>query len=209
MEASGEARCTRYSYFFNFWIFILLLAVRPSLHYNSTTTIRMDNDDLGLLKSLYRRLQDFRNKRLFFQECRRSGVIPDGVSLQFNLALGVNEPVLVTRIESILEKASSEIMDTLEDFCVENEADLETKYDDAKENFPEQREITKMKREVNAERRGNLDRMKNKIRNLKKRLVFPKNFVRCLGSRRIRAQLRGLPVGPQWWWGEVLLMCVD
>lgn len=145
-------------------------------------------DDIGLLKTIYTNIQDMRNKRLFLQRCRKSGVIPTGLSLHLNLAIGVNEPVLVNKIETILEQASSSVMNAIESFCEEEEEEYEVEYIAAKEVLNEDRAVTKMKREVNNKMKEKVKSMDDKLNNLKTKVVRPQQFVSSQGSRKIKAQ---------------------
>ena len=55
-------------------------------------------------------------KKGFFQECKNANVLPNGISLSFNLALGINDNKLVDRIQTILDQASSNILEALQEF---------------------------------------------------------------------------------------------
>ena len=114
--------------------FFFFFFITVSAHSSSHATNIMDNrDNLGLLESVYDKLQYFKSKRFFFSNCQKLGCLPKGLQLKFNLALGVNEPALVTEIEVILEKASSKIMDCLDKYCDEKEEELEEEFERLKE----------------------------------------------------------------------------
>ena len=127
----------------------IFLAVRPTLRYKLIKNIIIIMDAISLLKRSYSNLGDIRNKLEHFNLCRRSGLLPTGLALSFNLALGVNDPGLVTKIESILDEASSELMDTLILFCQAKEMEMEEEYTIRKADVNDIRGITIMKREVN------------------------------------------------------------
>ena len=145
-------------------------------------------DTSTLLRRTYSDLGDIRNKLHFFDLCRKNGVIPSGLALSFNLALGVNEPSLVNKIEKTLDEASSEIMDTLIDFCSRKEEELEKEFDNRKDEVEDVREVTIMKREVNARKAEGRINMQQKLTSLKQKIVLPEEFKRSKGSRKIKAR---------------------
>ena len=55
-------------------------------------------DHIIILRNTYKELGDIRNKLRFFELCQKSGIIPSGLSLCFNLALGVNDSDLINKI---------------------------------------------------------------------------------------------------------------
>ena len=127
----------------------------------------MDNrESLGILEGVYDRLQRLKNKRFFFNDCRKLGVLPKGVQLCFQLSLGVNEPDLVTEIEIILERASSKIVDCLDKYCEEREEEMENEYDQRKEEVTT-RQVTLMKRTVNDAVNAERQTLKRKLKSLK------------------------------------------
>ena len=113
-----------------------------------------------------------------------------GLSLQFNLAIGVNDPVLINKIEMVLEEGSSNIMDTLITFCKAKEEELEAEFNNRKEAVTgnDSRLISSMKRSVNEKKAVDFSRMKQKLMSLKRRIILPEMFKRSRGSRRIKAR---------------------
>ena len=74
-------------------------------------------------------------KKNFLVDCKQNNLVPKGVSLNFNLSLGVNDYLLVDRIENILNQASSNILEAMEEFT-ENEIE---RLDDKLENLKSDR----------------------------------------------------------------------
>ena len=98
-------------------------------------TSTMDNTD-EILENIEKHLLDLQNlktKKSFFQKCRANNLLPEGLTIDLNLALGVNDSLLVMRIQDILDQASSNILDTLEIFCDDGMENLESKIDEYKE----------------------------------------------------------------------------
>ena len=154
-------------------------------------------DNITLLKNTYRNLEDIRNKLRFFSLCQKNGVIPSGLSLKFNLAMGVNDPILINKIETILDEGSSSIMDQLILHCEAKEKEVEEEYILKKEAVNDARSISKMKRSVNTRKAEYLMRMQMKVRNLKQGINLPEIFRRSQGSRRIQARFyRPIKINP-------------
>ena len=149
----------------------------------------MDNrDNIGLLESVYNNLQRFKSNSFFFNYCQKLGCLPKGIQLNFNLALGVNEPALVTEIEFILEKASSNILDCLNKYCEEKEEEMEEEFERLKVEV-EVRELAGMKRKVNRETNKERQRLKGKLKSLERQNPPSVRIMeQCRGSRRITAR---------------------
>ena len=79
----------------------------------STTNIRMD-----MLDEVGKSFLEYQSNKLknFFQECKNANILPNCISLSFNLAFGVNDHELVGRIQSILNQASSNILEALQEY---------------------------------------------------------------------------------------------
>ena len=57
----------------------------------------------------------------FFNKCKEKHVIPNGLKVNFNLAVGCNNEVLVNKIQNLLDITSSKILDLLIDFVSDEE----------------------------------------------------------------------------------------
>ena len=170
------------------WKFSFLLHCFGPL-FATTSLNTMDNkESLVILEGVYDRLQRLKNKRFFFNDCRKLGILPKGVQLSFQLSLGVNEPVLVTEIEIILEKASSKIVDCLDKYCEQKEEEMENEFDQRREEVTG-RQVTLMKRAVNEVVNTERQRLKRKLKSLKEQnLITVRMMEQCRGSRKIRAK---------------------
>ena len=145
-------------------------------------------DHITILRNTYKELGDIRNKLRFFELCQKSGIIPSGLSLCFNLALGVNDSDLITKIEKILDIASSDIMDTLIHYCAGREVEVEEDFNKKREQVDDNRLVSIMKREVNFRKQADLQKMEQKLQNLKGKIILPEIFTRSSGSRRLRGR---------------------
>lgn len=65
------------------------------------------------LEKTYKLLQHLKQKKYFFDRCREKNLIPKGLQLKFNLAFGIFDFSLIKDIEDILNKASTNLLDTL------------------------------------------------------------------------------------------------
>ena len=118
-------------------MFLILLCVLfgplSAVLHNTTpyqTNIRMD-----VLDNIGRTFQNYQNGKLrlnFLNECKKNRVLPRGISLNFNLALGVNDHGLVDQIQSILDQASSNILETVIVFTEEKGYELDEALEDLK-----------------------------------------------------------------------------
>ena len=91
----------------------------------------------------------------------RNNVLPTGLNLSLNLALGVNDPSLVCTIENILELASSRILETLLLFIETEEEVLDQEIEQLKEDAENQlgrrtfmRNLTQIKRNFGLEKQA-------------------------------------------------------
>ena len=76
------------------------------------TSIKTDSM-AGLLEEIegvYCDLRKHELKQGFFENCSKANILPDGLKLSFNLALGVNDASLVCEIKEVLEQASTNIL---------------------------------------------------------------------------------------------------
>ena len=73
----------------------------------------------------YQNFRKIQAKKEFFNKCMINNVLPDGLKLSLNLALGVNDPNLVSTIENNLELASSRVLETLKIYAKEEEGVLD------------------------------------------------------------------------------------
>ena len=158
------------------------------------TNIRMD-----ILDNIGRTFQNYQNGKLrfnFLNECKKNRVLPRGISLNFNLALGVNDHGLVDQIQSILDQASSNILETVIVFTEEKSDELNEALEDLKREAIEElghrefaRAFTTIKREKAFEIEAQKSKLKNKVKLLKSERVFgPENFIKSKGSRKLKSK---------------------
>ena len=178
----------------NLCLFVLFGPLLFTVHYIPSNN--MDND--GLITRVERVYSEVRTNKLrgdFFNNCKKSKVLPDGLKLSFNLALGVNNPELVSEIRSILDYASTEILCCLEGFCVEQTVLLDEKLLEMKQQAVQvygdrgfNKEFASLKRRVNFRMQEVSLRMRNKLAKLRVNNTFgPENSSKSHGSRRITA----------------------
>ena len=74
--------------------------------------------------NLYRGWETLRKNQIklrFFNKCKDKHVIPNGLKINFQLAVGVNNEVLVNKIQNLMDITSSKILDLLIDFVSDEE----------------------------------------------------------------------------------------
>ena len=155
----------------------------------------MENETFVNVETLYRKMQILRTKSGFFKKCKTYDVLPLGLSLKFNLALGINDYSLVDKIQTALDRASSSIVDSIQDFCLGNiawlEEELGVRKTEAKNVVgaaPFARGFVGIKRRVGFEANVETVKLNKKLKKLKgKQIIGPANFLLSRGSRRIRA----------------------
>ena len=160
----------------------------------STTDTRMNIlDEVG---NTFYSNQSNKLKKNFFQECKNSNILPNGISLTFNLALGVNAYELVGRIQTILDQASSNILEALKDFSEVKEEETNDKLEELKKVAIENVGKRNFEREYVAIQRDKwsaIDQLrqnfKQKLKQLKNnQIIGPENFIYSKGSRKICAK---------------------
>ena len=62
-------------------------------------------DVLENIGKTFQTCQNCKLRKNFFEECKKNKILPRGISLTFNLALDVNDHLLVDRIQSILDQS--------------------------------------------------------------------------------------------------------
>ena len=108
-------------------------------------------------------LRKWEIRKGFFKNCMINNVIPFGLQLSMNLALGVNNSELVTRIEDILELASSRIVETLEMLAEEKVEKTKVELKQSKEEAE-----TKLGKEIfSVELQGMEVRIKSRVNEIK------------------------------------------
>ena len=124
-------------------------------------------------------------RKNFFTECKNSNILPKGILLDFNLALGVNDHNLVDRIQMILDQASSNILETLQAYTEEEIEAFDDKLECLKKDAAEEmgqrefaREYVRLKRDKWIDIDHLKQNLKQKLKTLKQERTFgPKNFI--------------------------------
>ena len=112
-----------------------------------------------------------------------NNVLPFGLKLSLNLALGVNDSNLVYNIERILDLASSRILETVVLFLENEEEVLDNNLENMKQEAENElgnrnfiRNFTQIKRNVAGKKQALDEKLNTKLRSLIVQNVRPENF---------------------------------
>ena len=128
----------------------------------------------------------------FFNKCKEKHVIPNGLKVNFNLAVGCNNEVLVNKIQNLLDITSSKILDLLIDFVSDEEMSSLQNLEEVKREAKIQlgnnvfnRTVTAAKRQANQKLSKKEVALNKKFAHLCSTAVGPQNFLHSGGSRKI------------------------
>ena len=95
------------------------------VNHNLPSTSRSMTDLMSDLGQNYFNFRKVQAKKTFLNKCMTNNVLPSGLKISLNLALGVNDSDLVCTIENILDLAFSRILETLVLFLEKEEEVLD------------------------------------------------------------------------------------
>ena len=176
---------------------LLFVLFGPLLFWNHEITSNTGNiaDLMSTLEKTYLNIRKVQAKNTFINKYIINNLLPNGLKLSLNLALGVNDPNLVNRIENILELASSRIVETLQFYLQNEETVLDEELDRIKQETEDQigrrnftRGFIQIKRNVGWEKQTIDAKLNKKLGYLKTENAGPENFIKSGGSRKLRAK---------------------
>ena len=112
---------------------VLLTTVSSVLSSSDCRTLTMAEAMVKKLQSEFWGLQKERINVRFFTSCISEGLIPNGMKSSFNLAMDVNNKVLVDNIQNSLNYQASRILDTVKETSENNFIQLEEAFENLKE----------------------------------------------------------------------------
>ena len=144
------------------------------------------------LKMGWETLRKNQIKLNFFNKCKENNVIPEGLKINFNLAVGSNNEVLVNKIQNLLNVTSSKILNLMVDFVSDEELSSLQELENIKREAKNQmgingfnRTVTAAKREANRNLIKKQVALNRKFAHLCSVAVGPQNFLHSGGSRKI------------------------
>ncbi|KAK7465900.1 hypothetical protein BaRGS_00037552 [Batillaria attramentaria] len=88
-----------------------------------------------ILKGIYVKQERYLYKLNFLEVCKNQGTIPNGLRLNFNLAYNIHNEELITSIQTVLDSASSSILDLLIEQCKTDAVSIQREFEESRQRF--------------------------------------------------------------------------